>query len=334
MKKHHHFHIMILIGLLTVSTILLLVNIYAEKLLDSRSVTFGVSFAPRYAKELNLDPKATYKSILEDLKVKNIRLAAYWDEIELELDHFDFSAIDYYVDAANKHSAKVIMAVGYKLPRWPECRAPHYLSNLGDLSYLRERQLIEIEETIKHFDSNPTISAFQVENEPFLNFGICPPPDKVFFQKEIAHIRSLTKKPLIVTDSGELRTWIAPMQISDIFGTTLYRKVHDKTFGDLYYPLPPWHYRVKDEIIRKLFAPSNQKTIVAELQAELWAAQPLDTLPLQTQLDRFSLDQLKSSIEYAKRTGFGEFYLWGAEWWYYMRAHGHPEYLEYAKGLF
>lgn len=330
MKKHRHFQIIILTGLLILSAILVLANIYTEKLLGSRRVTFGVSFAPRYARELNLDPKATYKSILEDLKVKNIRLAAYWDEIEPQKDHFDFSDIDYFVNQADKHGAKVIMAVGYKLPRWPECRSPQWLI----LSDLREHQLVEVEETIKHFDQNPTISAFQVENEPFLTFGICPLPDKVFFQKEITLIRSLTKKPLIVTDSGELRTWIAPMQISDIFGTTLYRKVHDKIFGDLYYPLPPWHYRVKDEIIRRLFAPESRKTIVAELQAEAWLAEPIDTLPVETQVQRFSLEQLKQTVDFAKKTGFDEFYFWGVEWWYYLSNHGHPEYLEYAKTLF
>jgi len=330
MKKHHHIFLFSLIGLVLSANILLLANIYIEKVLLAKPVTFGVSFAPRYAKELGLDPKKTYTSILEDLQVKNIRLSAYWDEIEPEKDHFDFSGLDGYVDQARIHQAKVIMGVGYKLPRWPECRSPLWL----DSSNLRQHQLVMVEETIKHFDLNPTISAFQIENEPLLNFGICPPPDKDFFIKEMNLVRSLTKKPLIVTDSGELRTWIDPMKLSDIFGTTLYRKVHNSFFGDLYYPLPPWHYRIKSELVRKFLAPNNQKTIVPELQAELWAAAPLDTLPLQTQLDRFSVDQLKETAKFARRTGFDEFYLWGVEWWYYLKMFGHPEYLEYAKSIF
>lgn len=334
MKRHiHHIHIIILSGILTVALIILLANIYTEKFLLNRSVTFGVSFSPRYAEELGLDPKLTFSSILDDLKVKHIRLSAYWDEIEPEKDHFDFSSIDYYVDLATARGAKVDLAIGYKLPRWPECRAPEWLA-LSNLSYLRERQLIQLSETIKHFNTNPTISAFQIENEPLLSFGICPGVDRAFFLTEINLARALTQKPIIITDSGELRTWIDPMKYSDIFGTTLYRKVHDKFWGDLYYPIPPWHYRVKAEVVKKLFAPQNKKSIVSELQAELWAAVPLASLPLETQLNRFSLEQFKVSINYAKRTGFDEFYLWGAEWWYYLRDRGHPEYLEFAKGLF
>lgn len=334
MRKHiHHIHIFILLGVLLISLILLLGNFYTEKFLLNRQVTFGVSFAPRYAMELGLDPKETYQSILNELNVKNLRLSAYWDEIEPEEGHFDFTGIDYYIDKATQNKTTVDLAVGYKLPRWPECRSPKWL-NQANLKLLREKQLVMVEEVVKHYRDNLTVTSFQVENEPLLSFGVCPKVDKEFFIKEVNLVRSLTQKTIIITDSGELRSWIEPMRQSDTFGTTLYRKVHDKYFGDLYYPIPPWHYRLKAEVVKKLFAPKNKKTIVSELQAELWAAAPLETLPLKTQLDRFSLDQFKVSVNYAKRTGFDEFYLWGVEWWYYLAARGHPEYLEYAKTLF
>lgn len=124
------------------------------------------------------------------------------------------------------------------------------------------------------------------------------------------------------------------MKLSDIFGTTLYRKVYNNIFGDFYYPIPAWHYRLKSDLVRKFFAPENSKTIISELQAEPWVSQPIQDLPLEEQIKKFPLSHLKETVQYAKRTGIDEIYFWGVEWWYYLANHGHPEYLEYAKSLF
>lgn len=338
-KRIHRLHVIILLSLVTIAIILLTTNFILEKNYSNQPTTFGISYSPRYAKELGLNEKATYQSILSDLKTKVVRLNAYWDEIELQKDQFNFDELDWLVDEAAKHKAQVILAIGYKLPRWPECRAPSWLEyndykSYKNYNYLRERQLLMLRAVIEHFEKNPTISAWQVENEPLLKFGLCPQPDRDFLQKEVAYINSQTKKPIMVTDSGELRLWITPMKLSDIFGTTLYRKVDDPIFGEIFYPLPPWFYRLKSDLVRKFFAPNNQQTIVSELQAEVWAAKPLNEIPLQEQLNHYSLDQFKQTISFAKRTGFRQVYLWGVEWWYYLASHGHLEYLEYAKGLF
>jgi len=326
----HKHHIYILAGLLGVVVLFVVVNTVLEKIFLSQPSTFGVSYSPEFATELDLNPKSTYLEILTNLKVKNIRLNAYWNEIEPMQGYFNFEDLDWYITQAEKYQASVILAVGYKLPRWPECRQPNWLNSRD----LRHQQLTMVETTIRHFDQNPTVKVFQIENEPLLQFGVCPAPDQQFFEKEIALVRAITQKPILITDSGELQSWITPMQKSDIFGTTLYRKVNNQFVGDLFYPLSPSFYRIKAEIIRKLLAPNNQKTIVAELQAELWAGQEVVDIPIQSQLQKFPLTQFRSNVSFAKRTGFSEFYLWGVEWWYYLAKQGHPEYLDYAKTLF
>ena len=330
MKKHiHHVHIIIILGILGAVFLSILLNIQQEKASLANKTTFGVSFTPRYAQDLGLDPKQTYQVILTDLKVRNIRLSAYWDEIEPIQDTFYFDDLDWYIDQATQVNASVILVIGYKLPRWPECRTPSWLTE-----NLRERQLIMLDAVILHYDKNPTITAFQLENEPLLTFGICPPPDRQFLTKEVTFVKSQTKKPIILTDSGELRPWKTPMQQSDIFGTTLYRVVENPWFGPFQYPLRPWFYRVKSDLIRKIFAPNNQRTIISELQAEPWAIQPLTEITVDEQINRFSMSQFMESIDFARKTGFDSVYLWGAEWWYYMDKFGHPEYLQYSKTLF
>lgn len=330
MKHLYHIHILILIGVILLISMLIFIDIEAEKFSLSQKTTFGVSFTPSYAEDLGLNPKQVYNSILTELNVKNLRLSAFWDQLERAKDQFDFADLDYYVNKASENNAKVILTIGYKLPRWPECRAPQWLSQ----EELRRRELVMLAKTLEHYENNPTITAFQLENEPLLKFGVCPSPDRQFLGKEVAFVKSQTHKPIIITDSGELRPWVTPMRLSDIFGTTLYRVVDTPLLGSFQYPFRPWFYRIKSDLVRQFFAPKNQKTIISELQAEPWATQTLTNLPIETQINRFSLKVFENSVDFARRTGFSEGYLWGTEWWYYMNQNDHPEYLNFAKTLF
>lgn len=295
-----------------------------------KPVSFGVSYSPEYAQKLGLDPKVTFDQIINDLKIKKVRLSANWDQIEPKPDKFDFTSIDYFIDQSTKNNIEIILAIGYKLPRWPECRSPQWLDS-NDLPYLRQRQLIMLQEVIKHYESNPNIKAWQIENEPLLDFGVCPNPDRKFLETEVELVKNLSKKPVIITDAGEPRIWRTTMALSDIFGTTLYRVVYVPIVGDFQYPLPPWSYPLKSHIIKNLFASKNQETIISELQAEVWTNKFLTQIPIEKQIKSFSLDRLKSNILYARKTGFSQIYLWGVEWWYYLASNNHPEYLDTIK---
>lgn len=298
-----------------------------------QKMTFGVSFSPRYATKLGLDPKITFQDILTNLKVKNIRLSAYWDEIEPKAGQFDFTNLDYYVNQATKANAQVILVIGHKVPRWPECYYPNWFDT-NDEATLEQRESIMFKNVTKHFDKFGSIAAFQVENEPLLPFGICHSDSDGFLDEEVQIVRSLTKKPIILSDSGELRPWVTPMKLSDIFGTTLYRTVRTPFNFDFNYPFPPIFYSLKSVLVRNLFAPVNQKTIIIELQAEPWLFKEVTQTPIGEQTRIFKLKDFQDNIEFAEKTGFDEAYLWGVEWWYFMAKNGRSEYLEYAKTLF
>jgi hypothetical protein len=47
-------------------------------------LSYGVTYSGQQAKSLGLDSQNVYLEILDDLKVKKIRLSAYWDEVEME----------------------------------------------------------------------------------------------------------------------------------------------------------------------------------------------------------------------------------------------------------
>lgn len=284
-------------------------------------IKYGVTFSPKFASELNLDWKDTYVKVLDDLKVRNLRIPTYWDD--------DLSKVDFMLSEASKRQAKVILTLGMRQPRWPECHIPIWAQSLS----VKDKQIKLLEyitNVVQKYESDFSIEYWQVENEPLLGvFGQCDDPDEKFLIREVALVRSLSKKPIIVTDSGELGFWVTPMKLSDTFGTTLYRKVYNPILGYTSYPILPYLYDIKSKLA------GGKKTIIVELQAEPWSPDnSLAVTDVEKQTRIFSLNEFKNYINYAKATGFSENYLWGVEWWYFMAKMGHPEYLEYANTLF
>jgi len=158
-----------------------------------------------------------------------------------------------------------------------------------------------------------------VENEPFFPFGKCPPPDEEFLREEIDLVKSLDDKnrPVVVTESGEFPLWFKAARFGDIVGHTLYKKVWIHQFKIYFtYPFPPVYYARKVWLVDKIF---NKKVICVELQAEPWSPVLLYDSTLEEQEKTMNLEKFKRMIEFAKNTGEDTFYLWGAEWWFWMK---------------
>lgn len=299
-----------------------------------QKINFGVTFSPQYAKYLGLDWKLTFIRSMDELGIREFRIPTYWNGIEKNKGEFSFEEIDFMISEAQKRGARVILVVGFRQPRWPECYLPKWANNLS-LEEKRARILQLVQRTVERYREKDAVWAFQVENEPFLPFfgENCDRGDVDFLKREVELVRSLSEKPIIISDSGELGLWIVSMKLSDIFGTTLYRDVYNPIMGYFSYPILPYLYNLKSQIVKGIFAPQNQKTIIVELQAEPWLLGVGSKNPDQ-QAAVFPLEKLKNNINYAQKTGFDTQYLWGVEWWFWMAEHGHPEYLEYAKILF
>ncbi|OGZ35059.1 MAG: hypothetical protein A2174_00530 [Candidatus Portnoybacteria bacterium RBG_13_41_18] len=300
----------------------------------NRQIEWGVTFSQTFAQKLGLDWKKAYLEILDDLQIKKIRLIAYWPEIEPKEDLWDFRDLDWQIEEASKRDVKIILAVGQKLPRWPECHIPDWVNTPppGLSDYKKVQLLKYIETTVSRYKNNPAIVVWEVENEPFLNFGECPVLDEKLLDEEIALVRKLDNRPIMVTDSGELSIWYYAAKRADIFGTTMYRWVWHKWLGSWKYPIPPAFFRVKERVVR-LFVGQEKSFIVIELQGEPWGNKQIYEMTTDEQIKYMNFDEFKAGIEYAKQAGFNEYYLWGAEWWWALKQNGHEEYWEYVKEL-
>lgn len=289
---------------------------------------FGVTFSTKYARELGLDWKEAYIATLDDLGMRKLRIPVYWDEAESEEGRYAWEDIDWMLDEASKRGAEVILAVGRKTPRWPECHVPGWAAKLDEKTQ-QERVMRFLEAEIRHFQSYPVIRFWQVENEPLFHFGKCPPPDRDFLKREILLVRGLDTRPVMVTDSGELSTWIRTASLGDVLGISMYRLVWNKYLGEVYWPVSPLYYTDR----MNLLSPVVKEVIISELQAEPWFRKPVAETPLDEQFEQMNPERLRGNVDFAVSTGAAEIYLWGVEWWYWLKLQGDDGLWKAARGL-
>ena len=296
-------------------------------------VHLGMTFSSRYAEDLGLDWRETYLALLDDVSVRRLRLPAYWDMIESREGEYDFSQLDWQIEEARARNGEVIVVVGQRLPRWPECHIPAWAKE--DEKKRKAALLRMIDTTVRHYQENPAVIAWQVENEPFLTFfGECPPLDVDFLESEIALVKALDPaRPVIVTDSGELSLWVRAAKRADIFGTTLYRIIYKPILGHFTYPLGPNFFLVKEWMVRAFTG--QEHFMVVELQAEPWTSGWVVGVPLEEQFIGMDEKKLIENVDYARRVGFQDIYLWGGEWWYWLKVEkDYPALWETGKELF
>ncbi|KKU73362.1 MAG: Beta-xylosidase [Parcubacteria group bacterium GW2011_GWA2_47_26] len=337
--------------LLAVIALVLFFSLYLffpREIEQAKSITWGVTFTKSYAEYLGLDWKQAYLEILDDLKVKSVRIGINWDEIESTRGRFDFADYDWMIDEAAKRNVTVLPTIGFKLPRWPECRAPQWAQTwlpesrplwkrMLDLGAGPQRpefekaQLEMMATVVQHFQGRINITAWQIENEGFIGwFGDCPPIPDAFVHKEVELVRSLDSRPILMTESGELSFGLRSAVVADVVGTSLYRKVWSPTFGYITYPLPPSFYTRKGRLLR----PWAPRFIITELQLEVWAPDSIINVPIEEQLRMLTPEEFRSTIDYARRTGIDEIYAWGVEWWWRLKIQGYPQLWEAAREEF
>lgn len=292
----------------------------------------GVTFSPRYAQELGLDPDEVFAAILNDLKPTIVRMPVYWEEIEKEKGKYNFSEVDKYLKQLESKKIAVVLVVGFKQPRWPECFIPAWSKNETPEEF-NKSLLNLIKSEISYFGKYQNIKYWQLENEPFLHFGICPKPNYKLTVQELELVKSLDSRPVIITDSGELSSWYQVLKIADVFGTTVYRKVWSPGYGSFSYPWPPTFYSIKSAVVKFFAGSLDKKVLISELQAEPWPPERKSLKELEVRELRrlFSPKQLEENIEYASQTGFDPIIVWGVEWWYFMKVNDSPDYWQIAK---
>lgn len=316
----------VFVVILLIVTFLVLFSWYIAKKPEPERITYGMSFNTFYAEDLGLNWREAYDAILYDLNVKHLRLAAHWPMVEPQKDQYSFEKLDYQVSEAEKVGADVILAVGRRLPRWPECHIPDWAKE-----QTFEEQKVEIleylERVVDRYKNSPNIIYWQIENEPYLSvfaYEHCGQLDENFLLEEIELVKKLDPtRPVLLTDSGNLGLWKGAYKNGDAFGTSVYVYFWNPELGQFKTTLPPWFYRFKEGLMELFYG--QKPTFLIELSAEPWLLEPITSVDVETQYSRMDVDKIEEIINYAKDTRFDKQYLWGAEWWYWLKLKGHSE---------
>ncbi len=302
------------------------------------AIRYGTTYSVFRSNELKLDWKHVYDALIDDLKVRKFRFVAHWDLTEIRDDVYDLATLDYQMKRAEEVGAEVTLAIGRRLPSWPECHIPDWAQDLTPDE--RDAELLEyMAYIIDRYKNSSALKRWQVENEPFIigyAYQNCGSLDVDFLDKEITFVKEMDPNhPVLLTASGELGVWNGTWDRADVFGTTLYRYVYNadlKAF--ITYPTTPGFFRAK-RTLTELMTGEKKPAIISELGAEPWPTKAIIDTPLNEQLERMNLERFDGIIDFASRTSFDEQYLWGAEWWYYLKeVHGRPEFWERARELF
>lgn len=285
-----------------------------------KPATLGVSFIPDYASYLGMNPQRTMDALLNDLHVKEFRLVSYWNDGEPTPGHYDFSQLDWEFAKADAAHAKIILTVGLRQPRWPECHPPSWVDTSQSESQWYPALKAYMSAVINRYKGNPALESYQLENEYFLQgFGTCTDFSRSRLVDEYNLVKSLdSKHDVIVGRSNNALGWPTGAPQPDEFSISIYKRVWDANVTHRYleYPFPAWFYAFTAGWQKIM---TGKDMIIGELQAEAWppSGQTVLSASLPEQNKSINATRLKDTIEFGKATGMKTINLWGAEYWYY-----------------
>lgn len=326
-KKNYLF---LALAAVTLVLTVVLATIFSKATVSPEPPTYGVTFSLTYSDYLGFDWREGYIAVLDDLQVRKIRIPVHWSWVESEEGSYYFEDIDWMMDEASARGAEVTLVTGLKVPRWPECFIPEWARHHTREEY-HEDVLELVRATVERYRHHPALERWQVENEPFFPFGICPDPDPERLYAELELVRALDPRhPIQRTTSGEQAIWLFNVQKADILGVSLYRKVYSPLLGYWVFPIPPAYYALH----AKTVAPFVDKLVISELQAEPWLPPDAHELTTDQRYELFTQEDLLNYVNYAEGTGAEEIFFWGVEWWYDLKQEGRDELWQTGKELF
>jgi hypothetical protein len=284
----------------------------------SKPLEMGVSFIPDYAQSLGVDPQQTMDA-LTGIGVKQFRLVSYWSDMERTQGQYDFSQLDWQFKKAEAAHAQVMLTVGLRQPRWPECHIPDWAAKEPASQW--QPQLEDfMKAVVERYKDSPALQQYQLENEFFLKgFGTCTD----FSRSRLVSEYNLVKKTdpthsIIVGRSNNALGFPVGQPQPDEFSISVYKRVWDAGFTHRYleYPYPAWFYGYLAGV-QKIFL--HKDMVIGELQAEAWPpnGKQITQISLAEQNKSFNAQRFKDRIAYGKATGMRQIDLWGAEYWYY-----------------
>jgi hypothetical protein len=301
----------------------------------------GTTFSPLQCYYMGLDYRTTFSAICT-LGLNRVRLGAYWNVIQTAPDQYDFSELDWLLDQCDRHNIEVVLAVGMKVPRWPEFHFPQWVSDRHDTGSspialdqrspgVADLTLAFIDRVVNHCRMAPALKYWQVENEPFTRLDIAGGRflSADFVKREVDLVRSLRAphQKLLLTNAIHLPqpkpaeddpAFQDSLALADAIGLNVYTKVPAGQTGYLE-PLPAfWQQLTQWQGTLTQF---DRESWIAEAQAEPWEANQLVAMKARSYPSASPL-KTQRLVHRLSTIGYETILLWGCEYWYWQKQQG------------
>ena len=326
-SRWHRAGYVLLIGLIVVLGAMYGVSRWYTWSTRSQPLVYGVSYIPAYASSLGVDPEETFDALL-DIGVRQFRLVSYWNQIESSPGQYDFTELDWQFQKAETSDARIILTLGLRQPRWPECHPPQFYDTSKPLSDWQPQLERFMAAVVNRYKDSPALYKYQLENEYFLKgFGDCQDFSRSRLVDEYYLVKKLDPQhDIIVGRSNNAQGFPIGQPTPDQFSVSVYKRVWDAAVTHRYleYPFPAWFYGYLAGV-QKIYTGKDMS--IAELQAEAWPpnSQPIPAVSLAEQNKSLDAHRLDKRFAYGKATGIKNIDLWGAEYWYYRKVVLHDD---------
>lgn len=281
----------------------------------------------------------TLGTLLDETGAKYVRINVEWSYVEPAPGEYRFDTIDALLAEANRHGAAVLLGAGVKAQRHPEFYIPGWVLAQAHLSanevisgdpYLHDKALEMIAAVVRHTQAAPAIDAWGADNEPYVasaranNWTL----SREFVREEVAaiHANDPQRRPVSINHAQHFvfdRRWKNALADGDVLAASLYPFRNYTLLGS---------ERVVPILEIGPFAPNyaaqaraahaeGKQFWITEMQAEPWYNGDMRLLSPANPSPNLTPSRFEKNIEYARRSGAGRVYLWGAEWWLYQQQH-------------
>lgn len=275
----------------------------------------GTTYTEDVAKNAGLTDAQAF-ALMHKMGITVLRIGAYWDQIQPGgPSDANFAELDRQLALARQYGMKVVLTVGIKSPGWPEAHIPRWATpshlkhdppnflqtadswlakhwswwakngyqwpagtDMAQSQALREHALAYDKMLVEHVAGDSNIVAFQVENEPGVQFG--PQQDYIdaaFVQEEARAIKAADprKRPLALNVGVPLSAesqQLIKMPEFDLIGLDIY----PEPAGNFLNAARPLTVAERSRTvtdpqkIKALVESYGKQAYVAEMQAEPW----------------------------------------------------------------
>ncbi len=155
-----------------------------------------------------------------------------------------------------------------------------------------------------------------MENEALnRNFGVNGEFDRSRLVNEFKLVKKLDPaRPIIMTTSNVFGLPLGQPRPNK-FGFSIYKTQYHGGYKAS--PLPPIYFKLRAWLVNIL---TGKPVFIHELQAEPWGPQGVIDMTINEQFKSMNPVLFKTMISFSLETGLSPIYLWGAEWWYWLKS--------------